>query len=258
MTELDSKFKSLRVNLRKQGLVISEDVFKRHHPATINIDDEICVFCNSTSKITKEHVIPKWLFEKNTESTFISSVNRQTQLYNKAVIPTCSECNNSLLAAIEKYLIKVVQGLDAHEVISNDNLSNIIRWLEIIDYKLQVYDCRRKYIKYGDSEYDYHLGSLPAAMIRHFMDFNPFKARDYLRRAQHRLTVKAKTERINSIVVFDTTESHFNFFSQPDEYIFVSFPKFNCAIFYFLTKKFDNNNDASDEALYIMEKVFET
>ena len=68
MQKIDSNFTHLRVNLRKHGLVIAKDVFHRFHPATKNPGNEICVFCNSTLKITKEHVLPKWVFEKDVES----------------------------------------------------------------------------------------------------------------------------------------------------------------------------------------------
>ena len=258
MGKIDLKFKYLRVKLRQYGIEISEDVFKRHHPATIDINDEICVFCNSNSKITKEHVLPKWLFEKNTERSFISSVNKQTQKYNKAVIPTCSLCNNSILAHIENHIIKVIEGLESCEFYSNDDLSNIIRWLEILDYKLQVYDCRRKYIKYGNSKYDSDWGNLPVAMLRHFIDMNPFKALTYLRNSQRRITVKNKTERSNSLIIFDTAAAHFNFFTQPNEYIFISFPMHKIAFFYLLKKNHEQNKDAEKEALYLMKNVFES
>ncbi len=132
MTEIDLKFKYIRVKLRQHGMVICDDVFRRYHPATTNIKEEICVFCNSTSKITKEHVLPKWLFENDIESSMISSVNKQTQTYNKAVIPACAICNNSILAPIEKNIIKAIQGLETSDFYSAEDLCNIIRWLEIL------------------------------------------------------------------------------------------------------------------------------
>jgi len=255
MPDINLNFKSLRVNFRKHGIEISENVFHRFHPATLNIGDEICVFCKSTFNLTKEHVFPKWLFEKNTNIRFISSVNRQSQTYNKAVIPTCSDCNNDTLAEIEKHIIKILDVLDSNPKIFTDELEDIIRWLEILDYKTQVYDCRRKYIKYDDSEYDPFWGILPLAHMRHFMEMNPFKALDYLRRSQRRITVKSKDNRLNSLIFFRTSRPHFDFFCQPDEYIYVSFPMYKMAVFYFLRKEFDNVKDAGKEALYYIDQV---
>jgi hypothetical protein len=56
MSEVDIQFKTLRVNLRKSGIAIADNVVKRHHPIGVTPNDEICVFCHSISDITKEHV----------------------------------------------------------------------------------------------------------------------------------------------------------------------------------------------------------
>lgn len=255
MEGIDFNLRKLRVNLRKQGIEISENVFRRFHPATRNIGDEICVFCKSTSKLTREHVLPKWLFEKDVESKFISSVNRQTQSYNKAVIPACSYCNNSILAEIEKNIIYIFQNLEIENHLSVEDFSNIIRWLEILDYKLQVYDCRRKYIKHGNSKYDPAWGHMPVAWMRHFIDMNPFKALDYLRKSQRRITVKSKIDRFRSLVLFEAPKPDFDFFTQPDEYIYVSFPMYKIAVFYFLRKSFEDPEEAFQEALYYIDGV---
>jgi hypothetical protein len=258
MQEINSKFKSIRVNLRKEGADICEDVFRRFHPSTITAKKEICVFCNSTSQLTKEHVLPRWVFQKSTSSEFISSVNQQSQTYNKSVIPTCSECNNSILGFIEKHMIKVVERLESCDSYDENDLFDSIRWLELIDYKAQVFDCRRKYIKYGKSEYDMDWGIFPVAIMRHFVDMNPFKAHKYIRSAQLRITVKNKSKRLNSLVIFDTSHSHLNFFTKPNEYTFVSFPTCKIALFYFLRKNFNLLKDAEKEALYIISMVAKT
>lgn len=228
----------------------------RFHPATTEKGKEICVFCHSSSKLTREHVLPRWLFEKDTSSSFVSSVNRQIQTYNKAVIPVCAYCNNSVLAPIEKFTIDTIHRLAAAETRYIDDLCHIMRWLEIMDYKGQVYDCRRKYIKYGRGDYDEDWGIFTVAMMRHFIDMDPLKAQDYLRSTQRRITVKEKIDRLNSFVVFKTREPHFNFFVQPNEYIFVSAPMFNVAFFYFFRRKFRDPLEASETALLIMHKVF--
>ncbi len=255
MPNINANYRTLRINLRKHGIDISEDAFTRFHPATMDVGDEICIFCKSTLNLTKEHVIPKWLFEKNVKSTFVSSVNRQTQSYNKAVVPACSNCNNTILAEIEKHIVRIIGDMDRGSKLNIGDYSDIIRWLEILEYKLQVYDCRRKYIKYANSQYDTSWGTLPLSVMRHFMDFNPFLVLKYLRRAQRRITVKSKNDRLLSLVIFHTTKAHFNFFTQPDEYIYISFPMYNIAVFYFLREKFYDNREAYEEALYYIDGV---
>ncbi len=235
-SEIERKFTQLRVGLRKEGLDICEDVFRRFHPSTITKKPEICVFCNSTSKNTKEHVLPKWLFEKDTDVSLISSVNRQIQTFNKAVIPTCANCNNSILAYIEKYSIQVIENLISSNKHYVEDLCHIIRWLEILDYKLQVYDCRRIYLKYGNSQYDKTFGIVPVSLMRHYIELDPYKAYDYLRSIQKKMTVKKKINRINSLVVFDIAQPNFDFFTQPNEYIFVSLPNAKLVFFTSLKK----------------------
>jgi hypothetical protein len=257
MTEVDLNFKILRVNLRRHGPSIADDVFRRHHPST-KPKGEICVFCNSSSSITKEHVLPKWLVENDLNSTMTSSVNKQTLIYQKAVVPACSECNNSILAFIEKYIIKVIYNIDALDDCNNEDAFNIIRWLEIIDYKLQILDCRRKYIKYKNSEYNRDWGRFPVSMMRHFLTMNPWKVYDWLRSSQRRITVKAKTTGLNSFVILKPRIPHFYFFDQPNEYIYISFPMCRIALFYFFRKRYEYYEDAAADALDIIKKVIES
>jgi hypothetical protein len=258
MTELDLRFRLLRVNLRHHGAVIADGILKRSHPNYITSKGEICIFCNSSSAITKEHVLPKWLFQNDTQSTFISSINKQTQTYNKAVLPTCTVCNNSTLGYIENSITRIVRDLATNDDGSKDDLYNIIRWLEIIEYKLQVLDCRRKFIKHVDSPYDPQWAVFPVAMMRHLMDLAPWKAYHWLRRAQRRITMKTKKECLNSLVALKTRVRHFDFFALPDQYIYISFPMYNLAFFYFLKRRFDHHEQAAEEALRIMKKVDET
>jgi len=255
MNDINQDFKYLRVNFRKQGKIIAEDVFKRVHPATPKKVKEICVFCKSTLGLTREHVLPQWLFESKTGISMISRVNKQTQTYYKAVVPTCSTCNNVALSNIEECIIKIIKKIESKENYTQDDLCNIIRWLEILDYKLQVYDCRRKYIKYGDSEYNRDLGEFSVAMLRHFFEMNPFKSYIFLRQSQNRITVKRKYERIESLLIFEPKTSDFNFFNLANEYIFISFPMFKIAIFYFLRKSHNIDREALNEAYEIMTKV---
>jgi hypothetical protein len=257
MTEVDLKLKTLRVNLRKCGKIIADDVAYRHHPAT-EPKEEICVFCSSSSNITKEHVLPRWLIETELHNTMTSVVNKQTVIYNKALVPACSECNNSILAFIEKYIIRAIQNMDVYNDCSNYDVCNIIRWLEIIDYKLQVLDCRRKYIKYGNSEYDYDWGKFPVSMMRHFFTMNPWKSYDWLRNAQRRITIKEKIGGINSFVVIRPRMPYFYFFNLPNEYIYISFPACRIAIFYFFKTRYKYYEDAAAEALDIIKKVIES
>ncbi len=254
MSEIDFKFSSLRVKLRQNGIGIIEDIKNTYYSEPVK-PLKTCVFCRSSSNITKEHVIPKWLFEKKSKTKFISSVNHQAQTYNNSVIPTCDICNNSILAHIEAHTIETIRRLANSKDYYYEDLSDIIRWLEILDYKLQVFDCCRKYIKDGNSAFDPNWGVLPLAVMRHFYEFKPYRAYDYLRSSQIRIIVKAKLDRTNSLVVLSSKVPHFNFFVLPHEYIFVSVPIGNIAFFYFLRKEFDHHREAEKEAVDLVVKV---
>jgi hypothetical protein len=256
MSDIDTKFKYLRTNLRKHGTKICEDVFRRFHPATACAGPEICIFCNSTSEITKEHILPKWLFENDTESRFVSSVNRLTQTYNKAIVPCCAICNNNILADIERHLIKALKRIEIAKVFEYEDICNVIKWLQIIDYKTQVFDCRRKFLMFPNSEYDEYWGLFPVAMMRHFGEMDPHKAYDFLRSTQRRISIRTKVENIKSLVIFHTKSPHFNFFIQPNNYIFLSLPMFRVAFFCFFRKRFEQCQYASEKAYGIMHKVF--
>lgn len=206
----------------------------------------------------KRTCIAKWLIESELHNTMKSSVNMQMATYNKAVVPACSICNNSILAYIENHIIKVIETIDTLNSSGDEDLCNIIRWMEVIDYKLQVLDCRRKYIKYGNWEYDRLWGIFPVAMMRHFSEMNPWIAYDWLRNSQWRITVKAKIVGINSLVILKTRVRHFDFFTQPNEYIYISFPMYNVSLFYFIKKRYDDYENAAAEALRIIKQVTES
>jgi hypothetical protein len=258
MTEVDLLFKTLRVNLRRHGKTIADDVVRRHHPIGVDSKNEICIFCNSSSNITKEHVLPKWVVGDELLNTMTSSVNKQQVIYNRAVVPACSQCNNSILAFIENYIIKIVHYMETANDCSNEHIHNIIRWLEILDYKFQVLDCRRKYIKYGNLEYDRDWGIIPVSMMRHFFNMRPWKGYDWLRVSQRRITVKRRSENINSFVIIKPRLPHFYFFHQPNQYIYISFPMCRVAFFYFFKKSFEFYEHAGAEALDIIKKVTES
>lgn len=255
---VDKAFQTLRVNLRKHGLKIPEDVFFRFHPITEKKPAEICIFCGSASDITREHVIPRWVFNGDVNLKYISGVNRQTQTFNKTVIPACAQCNNSTLGIIESEIKETITKHIFSKEHEERSVSNIMRWLELLDYKSQIYDCRRLYIKYSNNDYDTSWGIFPLAMMRHFIELKPFAPFDYLRNTQRRITVKEKFNRINSFVIFRPKKPHFDFFVKPTEYIYISFSLTNIAFFYFFKKDFLDYSDAVEEALYIIKKVAET
>lgn len=258
MLGVDKSFQTLRVNFRKQGYEIAEDVYYRFHPSKVYNTAEICVFCGSKVQLTKEHVFPRWVFEKKTSLEFVSSANKLTQTYNKAVIPCCANCNNSILSEIEKYILNGIKQFSFSRFDQEEFQYNLIRWLEIIDYKCQVFDCRRKFLKFPKSDYDPFWGILPLSVMNHFESFAPFKPFDQLRNTQRRISVMRKSDRLYSLLILQMSKPHFDFFLKPTQYIYVSVPFRNIAFFYFFKEEFSSRQKAWNKAKFIMKKVAET
>jgi hypothetical protein len=257
---INDNFKCLRVKLRQNSKVVMADILTRHLPR-INAKDkskkEICIFCASTENITREHVFPKWTFEKRTESFFITDINGSEQTYNKTTIPACADCNNNSLASIESYIISIFKGIDLQEkFFSNEDLHVIIRWLEIIEYKFQILEIRRKFTKSKSADYIPYLADIPISIMRENINYSPSKAIAQIRLAQKRITVKSKIERENSLVIFKTKNEGFHFFHHMDDFIFLELPEFKIAIFYFYSKIFEKTKDAHEAAIEIIKSMY--
>lgn len=144
----DLKLRRIRTALRRNSKTIIDNIIQNHVQLNRKISDniELCVFCGSTSNLTKEHVIPRWVFDKSTKGFFITDINGLSQTYNKTTIPACSSCNSDYLNHLEKYTQKSFERIDLkQDGFSQEQHENIIRWLEIIDYKFQILNTIRKF-----------------------------------------------------------------------------------------------------------------
>lgn len=260
--DIDLKLKELRVKLRQNSKKIMDDVVKRHLPK-ISLKEkskiEICVFCANTNNLTKEHVLPKWIFENCTKKSFITDINGNEQTYNKTTIPVCSNCNNNLLGNIESYIISLFNSTDlSKEFFSSEEIQNIIRWLEIIEYKFQLLEIRRKFIKSKSSQYIEYLRDIPVSIMRGDIDYSPSKAIAQIRLAQKIITQKSKIKNENSLVIFTTKNESFYFFHHLNDFIFLELPKFGIGLFYFYSRNFENAEIAKNEAMRIITSVYES
>jgi len=258
--DIDIKLRNLRVKLRQNSKEIIDDVLERHIPK-ISLKDkskkEICVFCANQNNLTKEHVLPRWTFENCTKKFFVTDTNESEQTYNKTTIPVCADCNNNLLGNIESYIISILYNTNlSTSFFSNEQLQNIIRWLEIIEYKFQLLEIRRKFIKSKSSPYIEYLRDIPVSIMRANIDYSPVKAVSEIRLAQRRVTEKSKVSNKNSLVIFKTKNESFHFFHHLNDFIFLELPKYGVALFYFYSRKFENDAVAKDEAMKIIKKVY--
>lgn len=258
--DINIKLRKLRVKLRENSKEIMEDVLNSHIPR-ISMKDkpkkEICVFCANQNNLTKEHVLPKWTFENCVKKSFITSVNGNEQTYNKTTVPVCADCNNNILGSVENYIISILSNRDLSEsFFSNEELQNIIRWLEIIEYKFQLLEIRRKFIKSKSAQYIEYLRDIPVSVMRTDIDYLPHKAVSQIRNAQKRVTQKSKTKNQNSLIILSTKNEGFYFFHHLNDFIFLELPKFHVAFFYFYSRQFENEVDGKNEALKVIKEVY--
>lgn len=258
--DINDKLKNLRVKVRQNSKKIMDDVIVRHVPkiSTKNRNKtEMCIFCGSYENLTKEHVLPKWTFEKCTKSFFITDVNESEQTYNKTTIPACADCNNNLLSNIESYIINLLKKTNLKETfLDNEEIQNIIRWLEIIEYKFQLLDIRRKFTKSKSSQYMPYLADIPISLFRKSNNFSASKTIAKIRNAQKRITIKSKDANVNSLVMLRTKNKGFHFLHTLDEFIFIELPEYKIAMFYFYSKTFENIESAQTEAMEIVKKIY--
>jgi hypothetical protein len=257
---IEHKLRLLRANLRKNAKVITEMVVKSSIVKGYDIakiTPEICMFCGREDSITKEHVMPRWLFENNPDKFFITKINELNQTYNKATIPACKPCNSEILNTLEKHILKLFKEIDlASDLFTNSGLQHIIRWLEIIDYKFQILNVRRKFIASKSGGYIPYFADFPLSVMRPEKDYSPNKVVAEIRRSQKRVTVKSKDQNLNSLVIFKTSNPDFHFFHKMDDFIFVEFPRRKIALFYFYKLTFLTEKDAHAAAVEIIDAVY--
>ncbi len=256
---IESKLMRLRSKLRKESATIINQIIKAHINRNENIhkrQNEICVFCGIANNLTKEHILPKWIFWSNPDRTFVNSVNEQSQPYIKTTVPCCSKCNNDYLGYLEKHILWLFEDKsDISELDFTDhNMTNIIRWLEIIEYKFQILEVRRKFRKHKNGDFIKYLADFPISTL--VGTGSPSKVISNIRLSLKRITVKSKEKQINSIVIFKTKNEGFYFFHNMNECIFLDLPKYGIALFYFYNRIFDDNQEAYNEAMKIITEFY--
>jgi hypothetical protein len=250
--------KTVRENIKNVIHYIDRNyVLRENDKAVKPSQQKICMFCGSVENITKEHIVPRWVFSKNAKAFFTVNLNGLDQSYNKATIPACAKCNAELLNDLEKTIQGLFENRDvAADPFEWDETQEIIRWLELIDYKFQVYNITRKFLVRKNSEKVDYLMDFPLYMLLQNKDYSPFQVLSAIRRSLKRLSVAKKYNNLSSLAVFKTSNKGFHFFHTIDEFIFLEFPQFQIALFYFYKQEFDTTEDAHNAAMEIIRKVY--
>ena len=74
----------LRLVARKNGKYVMNKLFDDYLTGHLNKEiNASCLLCGSKSNLTKEHVLPKWVFENDPKRTFTTDVNQLPQKYRE-------------------------------------------------------------------------------------------------------------------------------------------------------------------------------
>jgi len=255
---IDDKFKELRIKLRHSSKKIIHNILDNHFDPENNAGlPDICIFCGSSKTLTKEHVIPKWVFESDPDMYFVTTSNQLSQTFNRSTVPACVKCNTTYLSYIEKYVQSILSRSDLDTSATYFELINLLRWMEIIEYKFHVLEFRRKYKASKKDGYEPILSNVPLSVWRRNIKDSPYKAVAELRKSQKEITVKNKDSKFHSLVIFGLTDPESHFIHSMNSYLFFSLPQYNKALFYFIKEEFDDYSTATEEARKIIIHTYE-
>jgi hypothetical protein len=253
------KVKSLEIRTiaRKNGKDVMRKLFDDY--LTGFIDKKLipsCIFCGSETNLTKEHVLPKWVFESNAKHFFTTDVNELKQHYIKTTIPLCSKCNSELFNSLERYIQKALSEVDLKKkYYSTEEWGNIIRWFEIIDFKFQVLDIITKFKAHKKAGHIPFLADFSIAFMR---DMSIRSVTSKARLSLKRISTKDKSKMVNSLIVGTTKNKTFHYFHKSGEFIYLEIPSYNKVFFYFYQKEFKNSTTAKRQALKIIKDAYAT
>ncbi|MBP1038021.1 hypothetical protein J8631_20835 [Serratia fonticola] len=246
---MNVKKQELRNKIKgSQSLVM--DAFDKNHKL------DICFFCGSLDSLTKEHVIPQWVFdEKKEQGFFNATANDQPQKYIQATIPACECCNNVLLSSIEDYVKELLSERDGGDY-SKAELDVIIWWLQSLEYKLQVLDLRRDFLKHKEGPFIPFLKDIPLGIMRNGASDEPYRILRGVRASRRELTKKRKSRKHNSLVVFKTTNKSMHFFHKTTSFIFLEMPQVGVAFFFFFKDEFSTIEEAHSKAMELIRQFY--
>lgn len=250
--------KLIRTNLSTVMTFIDENYVMRVDGKAVKpTKDLICMFCASRTSITKEHIIPRWIFEKETDKFFNITLNGHDQTYNKSTIPTCDRCNAELLNSLERTIQNLFSsGNMTTSTYTPENVEDVIRWLEIIDYKFHIMNISKRFLSPKNGDYIPYLKDFPLYMLLPNRDYSPYKVLTEIRSVLKRISVKRKTEKINNLIIFKTTNKSRHFFHTLNDFIFLELPKYQLAMFYFYKQTFATSEEARDAAMKIIKEGY--
>ncbi|MEM9996676.1 MAG: hypothetical protein AAF809_03155 [Bacteroidota bacterium] len=250
MTVLNERLIALRRKVRANSKHVIDTILADHNA-------DICVFCGAVDDLTREHVLPRWVFDKRPDRGFITTINEQSQNYEKATVPACRDCNSNILAHLERRVkLLLSRFYQDPDFFSEQNQEALILWLETIDYKFQVLNLRRRFLRHKQSDYIPFLASIPLGIMQDSASLSPSKVFSRVRNSLKRLGVKSKERKFKSLLLFRSSNPGFGFFHRMHDFIFLDFPEMGVALFHFYEREFEVHADAHAAAMEIISDQY--
>lgn len=249
--------KSVRLNIKQIMEFIELNYIRRENDKAVKQGKPICMFCGSSGPITKEHIIPRWVFQNDTKRFFTITLNGHNQTYNQSTVSACQKCNSALLNHLERKIQILFKQFDPqNKTFSDLEMQDLILWLEVIDYKFHILNISKRFLSRIDSDHVPYLKDFPLYMLLPEKDYSPKKVLTEIRKTLYRLSVKDKKGNINSIIIFKTNNKTDHFFHTLNDFIFLELARYGIAIFYFYNRTFNDKEKAYKASMEIIKEVY--
>ena len=182
---------------------------------------ECCIICGTDKNITKEHLLPKWVFENDVKKSFFISPEDTLYSYRLSYLPCCKTCNSSVLGNFEHHIREILKRENKNFTISEKE--DIIFWIKYLDFKFKIFGVEKACHKNTKSKSNIGLWDKPINNPKNFF-YDLFD-------------LPATT---NSLIISEPKQKNFDFFYWKDHYFSITLPQCNVSIIYFFTNKIEN------------------
>lgn len=182
---------------------------------------ECCIICGTDKNITKEHLLPKWVFENDVKKSFFISPEDTLYSYRLSYLPCCKTCNSSVLGNFEHHIREILKKENKNFTISEKE--DIIFWIKYLDFKFKIFGVEKACHRNTKSKSNIGLWDKPRNNPKNFF-YDLFD-------------LPATT---NSLIVSEPKQKNFDFFYWKDHYFSITLPQCNVSIIYFFTNKIEN------------------
>ena len=182
---------------------------------------ECCIICGTDKDITKEHLLPKWVFENDVKKSFFISPEDTLYSYRLSYLPCCKTCNSSVLGNFEHHIREILKRENKNFTISEKE--DVIFWIKYLDFKFKIFGVEKACHRNTKSKSNIGLWNKPKNNPKNFF-YDLFD-------------LPATT---NSLIISEPKQKNFDFFYWKDHYFSITLPQCNVSIIYFFTNKIEN------------------